>query len=193
MNRVNSRPDLILIGASTGGPQALLCILSGLPEDYPCPIVITQHMPDSFISNFVKQLDNVCALQVKKADKGELLTAGVVYVSAGDKCLQICLNDNQMITAYEKPINTNDVCPSVNALFNSAASLVDVKILAIILTGIGDDGTAGAIELKKQGAHVWVQEEKSCAVFGMPKSALLSGVVDQKLSLDEMCLKLREL
>ena len=139
------------------------------------------------------QLDNVCALQVKKADKGELLTAGVVYVSAGDKCLQICLNDNQMITAYEKPINTNDVCPSVNALFNSAASLVDVKILAIILTGIGDDGTAGAIELKKQGAHVWVQEEKSCAVFGMPKSALLSGVVDQKLSLDEMCLKLREL
>ncbi|MBQ0724549.1 MAG: chemotaxis protein CheB [Cycloclasticus sp.] len=193
MNRVNNHPDLIMIGASTGGPQALQRILSDLPEDYPCPIVITQHMPDNFISNFVKQLDNVCALQVKKADKGELVTAGVVYVSSGDKCLQICLNNKQMMTSYASPINTTDICPSVNALFISGAALSGVNILAIILTGIGDDGTIGAIELKKQGAHIWVQEEEGCAVFGMPKSALLAGVVDEKLSLDEMCLNLREL
>ena len=193
MNRVNNRPDLILIGASTGGPQALLRILSDLPENYSCPIVITQHMPDNFISNFVKQLNTVCSLQVKKADKGELVTAGVVYVSAGDKCLQICLNNHQMITSYASPVGTRDICPSVNTLFESGASLLGVNILAIVLTGIGDDGTTGAIELKKQGAHIWIQEEEGCAVFGMPKSVLSAGVVDKKLSLDEMCLKLREL
>ena len=194
MNKLNTSPDLIMIGASTGGPQAILTILSGLPDDYLCPIVVTQHMPESFISNFVKQLDKACALRVTKATNGEIITSGVVYVSAGDKCLKVSSNiNNQLTVAYEKPTDRNALCPSVNSLFVSATSLSHLNILAIILTGIGDDGTTGAIELKKRGAQIWAQDKNDCVVYGMPKSVLLAGVVDQTFSLDEMRLKLREL
>jgi len=178
--------DLILIGASTGGPEALISILSGLSASFKCPIIIIQHMPENFISNFVKQLNRGCPLEFFRANNGDTLKPGRALVSPGNQSLEIISLNGRLVVSYKKCSSGKGFCPSVDTLFESVSRLVNLKVLGLVLTGIGNDGMLGVKELKKKGAEIWAQEEENCAAFGMPKAAIETGIVDRILSLDDM-------
>jgi len=182
--------DLILIGASTGGPEALVSILSDLPASFKCPIIIIQHMPANMLSYFIKQLNRDAKLEFFKARNGEYLEAGKVLVAPGNLNLEVCSTGGRLSVNHKECILSKEFCPSVDALFKSAANLVNLKVLGLVLTGIGSDGTLGVKALKKEGAEIWVQEEKNCTAFGMPKAAIETGVVDRILSLNDMRVEL---
>jgi len=178
--------ELILIGASTGGPEALTSILSGLAASFKCPIIIIQHMPENFISNFVKQLNRDCSLEFFRANKDDTLKAGRVLVAPGNQSIEVLSLDGRLVVSYKECSSGKGFCPSVDTLFQSVSRLVNLKVLGLVLTGIGNDGALGVKELKRKGAEIWAQEEKNCAAFGMPKAAIETGVVDRILSLGDM-------
>jgi two-component system chemotaxis response regulator CheB len=177
---------LILIGASTGGPQALAQILSELPTDFVHPIIITQHMPTQFIEGFVRQLSRNCVLKVKKALDGEIIESGTIFVSEGDQNLKIKRVDGELNVSYTGCSLDDGFCPSVNSLFNSAKELKNIDVVAVILTGIGNDGAISLTQLKNNGAEIWAQEEENCIAFGMPKAAIKTGQVDRVLSVSDI-------
>jgi len=178
--------DLILIGASTGGPEALTSILSSLSESFKCPIVIIQHMPENFIPSFVKQLNRDCNLECFKAVNGHMLEAGKVLVAPGNQSLEIVSKNKGFAVSYKSCSLNTEFCPSVDTLFQSVDRAMGLKVLGMVLTGIGSDGALGAKNLKESGAEIWVQEEKECVAFGMPKAVIETGIVDRILSLDDM-------
>lgn len=186
MNSTQNNFELVLIGASTGGPQALTSILSGLSTNFKCPIVVAQHMPESFLSNFIKQLNRDCVLSVSKANDGDELKAGQVLIAPGDQSLEVVSKRGKLILSYKQCDSQKGFCPSVDTLFESIEKISRTKVLGLILTGIGNDGALGVESLKKNGATIWAQEEKDCAAFGMPKAAVETGIVDRVLSLDDM-------
>jgi two-component system chemotaxis response regulator CheB len=170
-----SRPDvnkLVLIGASTGGTELISHILKSLRPDLP-PILIVQHMPGEFTNVYARRLDTECTLHVKEAEKNELLKNGHVYIANGFYHLvvkkiandYVCdLNDGELVNRHR---------PSVDVLFNSVAGFAAENVMAILLTGMGTDGAKGLLELRQKGAICIAQEEKSCAVYGMPREAVL--------------------
>jgi len=178
--------DLILIGASTGGSEALTAILSSLPASFKCPIIIIQHMPENFMSNFVKQLNRDCSLEFFRANNGDALKSGRVLVAPGNQSLEVVSLGGALAVSYKDCSSDKGFCPSVDTLFQSVSRLMNLKVLGLVLTGIGNDGMLGVKELKKKGAEIWAQEEENCAAFGMPKAAIETGIVDRILSLDDM-------
>jgi len=185
--------DLILIGASTGGVDALISILSSLPASFKCPIIIVQHMPESTLPYFIKQLNRDCKLEFSRASNGESLEAGKVLVAPGNQSLEVSSSGSRLSVHHKECLLSKEFCPSVDTLFKSAANLVNFKTLGLVLTGIGNDGALGVKELKKMGAEIWAQEEKDCAAFGMPKAAIGTGDVDRVLPLNDMRLELEGL
>jgi two-component system chemotaxis response regulator CheB len=174
---------LIAIGASTGGTVALTELLRNLPVDSP-PIVIVQHMLAEFTRDFAERLNSACALEVRQADDGERLRRGRVLIAcggrhmrvvrAGDGALCVRLND-------EAPVGMHR--PSVDVLFHSCADALGPDALGVLLTGMGEDGAAGLLAMRKSGAATLVQDEASSACFGMPRAAIARGAAEQVLSL----------
>jgi two-component system chemotaxis response regulator CheB len=176
------RPSLIAIGASTGGTAALEQILGGLPADAP-PVAVVQHIPAGFSRAFADRLSRFCKVRVMEAEDGQLLCNGEVAVAPGGRHMRLrgLAQRLRIAVAYGEPVCYQR--PSVDVLFDSIAAAGIAGVLAIILTGMGEDGAAGLLHLKRTGARTIAQDETSSVVFGMPKEAIRRGGVDEVLSL----------
>jgi two-component system chemotaxis response regulator CheB len=176
---------LIAVGASTGGTDAIRSFLRVLPVEMP-PIVIVQHMPEKFTASFAARLNDECAIQVKEAEDGDVLTTGNVYIAPGGK--HMALKDLRGKTAirifHDELVNRHR--PSVNVLFNSVAEVKGKNAIGVILTGMGDDGATGMKAMNDRGAYTIAQDEASCVVYGMPYKAVLAGGVSKILPLREI-------
>jgi len=180
-------PDckVVVIGSSTGGPAALQKILTRLPATFPHPILLVQHMPSTFTPVFAERLNQQCNITVKEAADGDRMVAGTAYLAPGGK--QLIIDPKQQDRLKVMPGDERlTYKPSVDVSYASAAKSFGDKVLAVILTGMGSDGTDGARLLKRSGATVWAQDENSSTIYGMPKSVIEADLADSVLDLDEI-------
>ena len=169
-NPLTSSEKLIIIGASTGGTEAIKDFLMQLPSD--CPgILITQHMPEGFTRSFANRLDKLCKISVKEAEGGERVLPGHAYLAPGHSHLLLVRSGANYMTKLDQGPPVNRHRPSVDVLFRSAALSAGKNAVGVILTGMGKDGAAGMLEMKKAGAYNLAQDEASCVVFGMPQGS----------------------
>jgi two-component system chemotaxis response regulator CheB len=184
-NPLTSSEKLIIIGASTGGTEAIKDFLIQLPPD--CPgILITQHMPEGFTRSFANRLDKLCKISVKEAEGGERVLPGHAYLAPGHSHLLLVRSGANYMTKLDQGPPVNRHRPSVDVLFNSAAVNAGKNAVGVILTGMGRDGAAGMLEMKKAGAYNLAQDEASCVVFGMPKEAIAIGATHDVGPLHEL-------
>jgi two-component system chemotaxis response regulator CheB len=176
---------IIFVGASTGGTEALKHFLLGMPADCP-PILVVQHMPETFTASFAKRLDSLCAPRVIESKGNEKVEAGTVYIAPGHSHLQVRKTASGLVTELLQTPPVNRHRPAVDVLFHSAAQLVGRNALGVILTGMGKDGAQGMLAMHQAGARTYGQDEASCVVYGMPREAAQIGAVDEVVSLDEM-------
>lgn len=178
-----NRIKALCIGISTGGPVALQEILPYFPANMPVPVLIVQHMPPHFTKSLAERLDKLCVLHVKEAEHGEKIQAGTIYFAPGGSQMQLTSNGEINIS---KSFPNELFKPSINVLINSAADLFGKEILAIIMTGMGSDGTLALKKLHELGGFIVAQTYESCVVAGMPRSAIEAGAVDEILSLNDI-------
>ncbi len=184
-NHIASTEKLIVIGASTGGTEAIKEFLKKMPPD--CPgVLVTQHMPEAFTRSFADRLNSLCGIMVKEAEDGERVLPGHAYVAPGHSHLLLARSGANYMTALSKGPPVNRHRPSVDVLFRSVANCAGRNATGVIMTGMGKDGAAGMLEMKKAGAYNFAQDEASCVVFGMPKEAIAVGAVDETVPLSEM-------
>jgi len=180
-----------VIGASTGGTEAIKEVLVHLPPD--CPgIVMAQHMPEGFTKSFAARLDSLCQISIKEAEHGERILPGHAYLAPGHSHLLVKRSGANYVCELSQAEPVNRHRPSVDVLFRSAANTAGKNVIGVILTGMGKDGAAGMKEMKDAGAHNFAQDEASCVVFGMPKEAIAQGGVDEIVPLPQMAKRLLE-
>ena len=180
---VASGSRIIFIGASTGGTEAVKSFLLGIPPDC-VPILVVQHMPESFTASFAARLNNLCQARVIEAQGGEPVESGTVYIAPGHSHLTIKRSASGYITELLKTPLFNRHRPSVDVLFDSAADVVGRTAIGVILTGMGKDGANGLLRMRKAGARTFGQDEASCVVYGMPREAAMIGAVEEVAALD---------
>jgi two-component system chemotaxis response regulator CheB len=184
--RSGASGKIVFVGASTGGTEALKELLLGFPADCP-PILIVQHMPETFTGSFARRLDGLCAPRVLEAQGGERVEWGTVFIAPGHSHLQIRRNPGGSYATEllsTPPVNRHR--PSVDVLFDSAATQVGKQAIGVILTGMGKDGAQGLLRMRQAGAQTFGQDEASCIVYGMPREAFLIGAVEEQHPLGEM-------
>ncbi|AIO67291.1 protein-glutamate methylesterase/protein-glutamine glutaminase [Burkholderia oklahomensis] len=184
-NPLVSTEKLIIVGASTGGTEAIREVLTPLPPDAPA-VLIAQHMPPGFTRSFAQRLNGLCRISVKEAEHGERVLPGHAYIAPGHAHLLLARSGANYIAHLSDDPPVNRHRPSVDVLFRSAAQHAGKNALGVILTGMGRDGAAGLLEMKKAGAYTFAQDEASCVVFGMPREAIAMGGVDDVAPLSDM-------
>jgi two-component system, chemotaxis family, protein-glutamate methylesterase/glutaminase len=180
------RPELLAIGVSTGGPQALGELIPKLPASFSLPVVIVQHMPPMFTRLLAERLDAVSPLEVREAEEGLAVRAGLVIVAKGDYHLRLRRAGAVVTATLDQGAQENSCRPSVDVMFRSAAEVFGAHTLAVMLTGMGSDGLAGTRALKAAGAQSLVQDQATSVVWGMPGAVAEAGLADQVLPLDEI-------
>jgi two-component system chemotaxis response regulator CheB len=177
---------VIAIGVSTGGPNALQYLFSQLPAEFPGSILVVQHMPDGFTDMFARRLDESCAVRVKEAQSGDLLLAGRVLICPGNRHIKVkkLPLGNVAVLSEEAPVQGHR--PSADVLFRSMAEEFGSKAIAVIMTGMGDDGANGMGAVRAAGGVTIAQNEASCVVYGMPKAAIDRGYVTRVVHLEEL-------
>ncbi len=180
-----STEKLIIIGASTGGTEAVKELLMQLPPDSP-GVLIAQHMPAGFTFNFAARLDKLCRISVKEAVDGERVLPGHAYIAPGGRHLALDKSGANYITRVLDTDPVNRHRPSVEVLFKSAARHAGANVLGVMLTGMGQDGAAAMLEMKLAGAYNVAQDETTCVVFGMPREAIAAGAIDEVLPLPQI-------
>ena len=176
---------IVFVGASTGGTEAVKTFLLGIPADC-VPILIVQHMPESFTGSFAARLNSLCKPRVIEAQGGEVLESGVVYIAPGHSHLKIRRTPSGYLTELMKTAPVNRHRPSVDVLFDSAAEIVGRNAVGVILTGMGKDGANGLLRMRQAGARTFGQDEATCVVYGMPREAALIGAVEEVAALGEL-------
>jgi two-component system chemotaxis response regulator CheB len=175
---LTSSEKLIIIGASTGGTEAIREFLMQMPSD--CPgILIAQHMPEGFTSSFAKRLDSLCRISVTEAQGNERVLPGHAYIAPGHSHLLLTRSGANYMTRLEQSEPVNRHRPSVDVLFRSAAQAAGKNAVGVILTGMGKDGAQGMLEMRQAGATNFAQDEASCVVFGMPREAIAIGAAHE--------------
>ncbi|NIF99777.1 chemotaxis response regulator protein-glutamate methylesterase [Burkholderia sp. Ax-1720] len=184
-NPLVSTEKLLIVGASTGGTEAIRELLVPLPPDAPA-VLIAQHMPPGFTKSFAQRLNTLCRIAVKEAEHGERVLPGHAYIAPGHAHLLLARSGANYLAhlSDEPPVNRHR--PSVDVLFRSAALHAGKNAIGVILTGMGRDGAAGLLEMKRAGARTFAQDEASCVVFGMPREAIVLGGADEVVPLNEM-------
>jgi two-component system chemotaxis response regulator CheB len=176
---------VVCLGASTGGTEALREVLQSLPANAP-GVVVVQHMPEKFTAAFAKRLNSLCEVEVSEARHGDPVLRGHVLIAPGDKHMllerqgaryQVAIKDGPPVSRHR---------PSVDVLFRSAARAAGKNAMGVIMTGMGDDGARGLLEMKEAGAHTVAQDEATSIVFGMPREAIALGAADKVLALDHI-------
>ena len=180
------RVDLVVVGISTGGPNALAALVPALPADLPVPVLVVQHMPPMFTRLLAERLDNHTSLRVREAAGGEVVGPGDVWIAPGDRHLEVRASGGQMrLVTHEGP-RENSCRPSVDVLFRSAAAVAGRHVLGVVMTGMGHDGLSGSQDLLAAGARVVAQDESTSVVWGMPGAVVEAGVADDVVALDGM-------
>lgn len=181
MGRVDAK--VLLIGSSTGGPKALQSLISKLPARLPVPAVVAQHMPPQFTLALAKRLDETCAVNVVEARAGETLLPGKVYVAPGGMHLRVGVGG---VVIVDEDKGESPYKPSVDVLAESLRNTYGKQVLAVMLTGMGNDGTREYVKLKGLGAYVIAQDEASSVVYGMPRAVLEAGGVSEVLDIEQI-------
>ena len=191
--REGGKIEVIAIGISTGGPNALREMFKDLDKDIKQPILVVQHMPAGFTNEFAQSLDNICPLEVTEAKDGEPLMGGHIYIAPGGKHIMVEHRaiSNVIRTTEDPPRNGHR--PSADVLFESIAKVYENRSLGVIMTGMGRDGAAEITEMRKKGAWTLGQDEKSCIVYGMPKVAWEMGGVQKQIPLDNLAMQINRL
>ncbi|KWT92139.1 MULTISPECIES: chemotaxis response regulator protein-glutamate methylesterase [unclassified Variovorax] len=180
-----STEKLIIIGASTGGTEAIREVLQPLPPDAPA-VLIAQHMPPGFTRSFAQRLDGLCRIHVKEAEQGERVLPGYAYIAPGGWHLALGRSGANYVAQLDQEPPVNRHRPSIDVLFDSAARHAGKNAIGMILTGMGRDGAEGLLRMRQAGAHTLAQDEASCVVYGMPREAVLIGAADEVSPLNEM-------
>ncbi|MCH4562986.1 chemotaxis response regulator protein-glutamate methylesterase [Halomonas sp. EGI 63088] len=187
-----SSEKLVIIGASTGGTEAIRRVLEPLPANSPA-ILITQHMPGGFTRSFAERLDRLCQVSVKEAEDGERVLPGHAYIAPGDAHLKLARSGANYVARLDDGPPVNRHRPSVDVLFHSAATQAGRNAIGVLLTGMGKDGAAGLVEMRQAGAPTLAQDEASCVVFGMPREAIALGGAGEVVALDDIAPRLMAL
>ncbi|MBS1701176.1 MAG: chemotaxis response regulator protein-glutamate methylesterase [Armatimonadetes bacterium] len=181
--RAPTSQKTLLIASSTGGPKALMTLFESLPKNMTVPCVIVQHMPAGFTKSLAERLDRIGAFKVREANQEDALEPGVALMAPGGKHLELV--NATKILLNDGP-DRNGVKPCADYTFESAAKYIGANVLGVILTGMGRDGTAGALALKKAGATIFGESDQTCVVYGMPKAAKEAGATDGEFPIDQM-------
>ena len=185
--------DLVAIGISTGGPQALKRLIPQLPEDFPVPIVMVMHMPVGYTEMYAAKLNELSQLEVREAAEGDEVKAGRAILAPAGRHLKFVRDASGKVLVHldAKPFDTLHR-PSVDVLFESAAEVYGSRVLGVVMTGMGSDGKKGAAWIKSQGGLIFTEAESSCVVYGMPSVVLEAGLSDRSVPLEEMAYAIRE-
>ncbi len=179
-------PRLVAIGASTGGPVAVHRLLQALPADFPAAVLVIQHMPGSFTGAFARRLDEDCALSVHEASEGDPLLPGMALVAPGGRQLGLARRAGEVTVRLRAPAPDELYAPCIDQTLESCAEALGAECHALILTGMGSDGSRGAGCLRARGGTVWVQVPEECVVAGMPRAALEAGHAQAVMGLADM-------
>jgi len=211
LNRISARPpvlspvisgprisgshsvDIVVLGISTGGPQALKRLIPQLPEDFPVPVVMVMHMPVGYTEMYAAKLNEQSQLEVKEAAEGDEIKPGRVFLAAAGHHLTLKRDMSGKVVTHldAKPFGMLHR-PSVDVLFKSAAEVYGSRILGVVMTGMGSDGKQGAAWIKSQGGLVFTEAESSCVVYGMPSVVMEAGLSDKSVPLDDMARAIME-
>ena len=183
---VTSAVQAVAIGASTGGPPALQGILSSFSEKLPFAVLISQHMPAGFTRAFADRLNRSSLFEVKEAKDGDLVVPGIVLIAPGGRNMVFHELDGDVVVRIVEPSAQDRYIPSVDVMFTSLAGIYGQRLLAVVLTGMGNDGSKGVRAVKKIGGEVLAESEESAVVFGMPREAIATGLVDKVVPLPRM-------
>ena len=183
----NHSVDLVVIGISTGGPQALKRLIPQFPKDFPAPIVMVMHMPIGYTEMYAAKLNEQSTLEVREAAAGDEIKAGRVLLAPAGRHITFIQEANGKIVTHldARPFNTLHK-PSVDVLFQSAAEVYGNRVLGVVMTGMGSDGKQGAAWIKSQGGLIFTEAESSCVVYGMPSVVVEAGLSDQSVALEDM-------
>ena len=182
---IQTTETIVAVGASTGGTEALRIFVQMLPADFP-GVIIVQHMPEHFTTSFAERLNSLSKMTVKEAENGDTVMPGRVLLAPGNKHMLLQRSGARYYVQIKDGPLVSRHRPSVDVLFRSAARYAGKNAVGVIMTGMGDDGAKGMLEMKEAGASTIAQDEKSCVVFGMPKVAIELGGVDQVVSLEKI-------
>ncbi len=182
-----TRADVVVIGISTGGPQALRYLIPRLPGDFPVPIAIVLHMPVGYTEMYARRLNEISALEVVEARDGDLLRAGAVFIAPAGRHLSVARRDDGSVRCRLdlRPLDTLHR-PSVDVLFRAAADTFGSRVLGVVMTGMGEDGLLGAAHIKALGGRVLTEEESSCIVYGMSRAVAEAALSDRAVPLADM-------
>ena len=182
--RTTGRVEIVVLGVSTGGPQALKVVIPALPSDFPVPVAIVLHMPVGYTELYAQKLDEMSPLHVAEAREGDEVVAGCVFIAPAGRHLTFCRDaDGRVRTHLDvKPVASLHR-PSVDQLFKSAAETFGARVLGVVMTGMGSDGREGAAWIKAQGGMILTEAEESCVVYGMPRAVVEAGLSDVSASL----------
>ncbi len=181
-----SKPEIIGIGASTGGPSAIQRVLKEFPSETSVPIVVVQHMPHEFLQGMTRWLQRSTRLNIKIAESGEQLMPNWVYIAPGTAHMTVRRQNENLIVRLIKDRGNPQYQPSINMLFNSLATSCASNAIGVIMTGMGDDGASGLLAMKQAGAKTFAQDEQSSTVYGMPNAAVLCGAVNSVVPLSSL-------
>jgi two-component system chemotaxis response regulator CheB len=186
------RYELIALGTSTGGPVALKSLLCALPEGFPVPVVVVQHMPPVFTKAFAERLDSICSLSVKEAEDGDRLVAGRVFIAPGDHHLVVLRYgaESKVQLNQREPVSGHR--PSVDVLMHSVAREYGPRAVGVIMTGMGKDGAGGIHELKQRGGYILAQDRHTSVIFGMNREVIMNGDADEVLPIQAIAGRLVE-
>ena len=187
----SASPRVVAIGSSTGGPAALMQIFGAFTDAPPCTFVVAQHMPSGFTAGFADRIDRLTPLRAMEARGGERLAAGTVLIAPGGAHLELGAGFDQVVTRVIPGEPSDKYAPSVDRLFESAAKCFGPDLIAVVLTGMGDDGRRGALAVKEAGGYVVAESEETAVIFGMPQQAIRTGAVDQVLPLHGIAAAIR--
>jgi two-component system, chemotaxis family, protein-glutamate methylesterase/glutaminase len=185
LSMIKTTDTVIAVGASTGGTEALRIFLEALPPDSH-GVIIVQHMPENFTKSFANRLDEICRISVKEAENGDFVLRGKALIAPGNKHMLLKRSGARYFVEVKDGPLVNRHRPSVDVLFRSTARYAGKNAVGIIMTGMGDDGAKGLLEMKDAGAITIAQDEKSCVVFGMPKEAIKLDAADKILALENI-------
>jgi two-component system chemotaxis response regulator CheB len=185
--------DLVVIGISTGGPQALKRLIPQLPTDFPVPVVMVMHMPVGYTEMYAAKLNELSQVEVREAAEGDEIKPGRIFLAPAGRHLSFKRDANGKVVAHldAKPFGSLHR-PSVDVLFQSAAEVYGKRVLGVVMTGMGSDGRQGAARIKSQGGLVFTEAESSCVVYGMPSVVMEAGLSDKSVALENMAHAIRE-
>jgi two-component system chemotaxis response regulator CheB len=183
---VAAKSDILLIGISTGGPQALKLLIPRLPKDFPVPVAMVLHMPVGYTELYARKLDELSNVRVKEAEEGELIEPGTAYLAPAGRHLSFRRAGAAVVAHLDiRPLDMPHR-PAVDVMFQSAAEIFGARVLGVVMTGMGADGRDGAAWIKARGGQIITEAEQSCVVYGMPRSVVEAGLSDASASLENL-------